>query len=384
MRLRRQFRLVIDASPLAEVRQTGIPHVTAEMVKALLNHPDHGKKFNVVLVIAIDRRQQLKRWNFEGATYRYIPLPFRITNLVWKYNVLPPLDLFFGKGVYVFPNYRNWPLLFSKSLTYIHDLGYIRFPESVQPKNLAFLRANMGRWLKRATVIITGSVHAKEEIELLLRPARPIYCVYHGVDSSVYYRRDKAEVDRVKKRYDLPDQYFLYVGSLEPRKNLKRLIEAYCSLPKSSQAKAALVLVGGGGWLNEGILEAVDKARTEGASVVRVSKYVEDVDLPALYSGAVALVHPALYEGFGLSPLQAMACGTPVVTADNSSLPEVVGDAGLLVNADDAADISDKMNTILRDHMLRDKLVARGQKQAAKFTWENTAQGILDQAERVK
>lgn len=375
--------LYIDASPLAEDRVTGIPHFTAELVRALDQHPDNGKKFQVILVISFDKKKKLARWDYVNVRIKILPLPLRAVNLIWKYNLLPPMDVLLGKGVYLFPNYKNWPLQRSRSLTYIHDLSYIRYPEFTQPKNLEFLQTNMQRWITRANTILTGSDHARQEIiELLHVAPEKVVRIYHGVDHMQYYPRPELEIETAKEKYNIKGEYLLYIGSLEPRKNLKRLIDAYCHLPKNLRDKYALYLIGGDGWLNDDITAAIATAQQQGFRVLQPSKYVEDEDLPGLVSGATLLTHPALYEGFGLSPLQAMACGTPALVANNSSLPEVVGEAGILVNAESETDISAKIEAALTDKKYYLALQKAGLIQAQKFTWEISAQALLKQVER--
>ena len=375
----KKTKLYIDASPLAEDKITGIPHFTAELVRALEKHPDNGVSFKIVLVIPFDKKKKLACWLYKTVTYRVIPLPMRLFNLVLKWNILPPMDLLLGAGVYLFPNYKNWPLQRSKSLTYIHDLGYIRYPEFVQSKNRQFLKANMQRWIKRASLILTGSDHARQEIiELLKVPPQKVVRIYHGVNHRDYYPRPKPEVEVAKAKYNISGNYVLYLGSLEPRKNLVRLIESYCSLPKKLRALYGLCLIGEGGWLNGEILSAINDAQEKGFNIIRPNTYVDDSDLPTVVSGATLLVHPALYEGFGLSPLQAMACGTAVLVADNSSLPEVVGQAAILVDAESIKDISAKMKRVLTETTLRHKLEKLGLEQAKKFTWEKSAQQLIE------
>lgn len=378
-----RINIYIDASPMAENKITGIPLFTAELVKALDKHPDNGKKFNIILVIAFDKKIKLSRWNYLNVKIKAVPLPQRVLNLIWKYNLLPPMDIFLGKGYYIFPNYKNWPLHKSYSMTYIHDLGFIRYPEFVQPKNLEFLKSNIQLWIKRTNVILTGSDHARQEIiELLNVQPKKVVRIYHGVDHAQYYPRTQVEINAAKNKYDIKGKYILYVGSLEPRKNLKRLINAYCQLPKSLCSKYALCLVGAGGWLNDDILSTIDVAQKRGFNIIRPKKYVEGKDLPSIISGAILLAHPALYEGFGLTPLEAMACGTPTIVADNSSLPEVVSKASTMVDAQSEKDISAKIEKVLTDKKYYADIKKAGLIQAQKFTWEISAQELLNKLER--
>jgi glycosyltransferase involved in cell wall biosynthesis len=377
-------KLYVDASPLSENKVTGIPHFTAELVKALERHPENGKSFKIILLIAFDKKKKLSKWGFTKLDIKTIPLPMRFLNLFWKYEVLPPMDVFLGRGVYLFPNYKNWRLLNSPSLTYIHDLGFVRYPQYVQPKNQVFLSQGIQKWISRTTKVLTGSDYTKEEIITLLKvPPEKVVRIYHGVDKKLYYPRTSLEINSAKTKYDIKGDYMLYVGSIEPRKNLSSLIESYRNLPSDLLEKYSLCLVGGGGWLNDDILETIKSSQAQGYKIIMPSKYVEDEDLPSLMSGAALLTYPAIYEGFGLPPLQAMACGVPVLVANNSSLPEVVGSAGVFVDAENIKDISAKIEKVLTDGKYRMDKIKAGLIQAKKFTWENSAQELINCMENV-
>jgi glycosyltransferase involved in cell wall biosynthesis len=170
--------------------------------------------------------------------------------------------------------------------------------------------------------------------------------------------------------------YILFVGTLEPRKNVPGLLQAYRQLVDAKATDALLVLVGGKGWLYEEIFERVETLRLAGR--VRFLQGVANNDLPALYNAAGVLVAPSFYEGFGLPPLEAMACGTPAVVANRASLPEVVGDAGLLIDPDNVEDIAQAITRVLADERLRARMREDGLAQAACFSWERTARETLN------
>jgi glycosyltransferase involved in cell wall biosynthesis len=170
--------------------------------------------------------------------------------------------------------------------------------------------------------------------------------------------------------------YLLFVGNIEPRKNLVALVEAYSQLRNNTRRAPPLAIAGGEGWRNRLIHQAV--AASPFAADIRFLGYVPDAELPALMNGALAFVYPSVYEGFGLPPLEAMACGTPVITSNRSSLPEVVGDAALLVHPDDPAELADAMARVVEHESLRDDLRGRGLKQAQRFSWEGTARLTLE------
>lgn len=374
----KKTKIFIEASSIAEQRVSGIGHMTSELVRALDRHPDNGKSFEIVLVICSDRAQYLEQWNFNNVKVKRLLFPQRVFNILWKFDLLPPIDVICGHGAYIFPNYKNWRLISSSSFTFVCDVSYLVVPQFVSPKNQKFLEKNISKWTKRATKVLAISQSAKEEIIQYLKiPKDKLALIYCGIDPSVFYPRTKNEVENVKEKYRLPQKYILFLSNIEPRKNVLNLLEAYKKLPKHLRDEYALLLIGGGGWLNEPILAAIDEAVQEGYNVVRPSRYIPDSDLPALHTGAELLVHPAYYEGFGIAPLQAMACGTPVVVANNSSLIEVVGNAGLLVDANDANDISVKIKELLENSELRMSLIDEGMTQSTKYTWEQSAKDLI-------
>jgi glycosyltransferase involved in cell wall biosynthesis len=172
-------------------------------------------------------------------------------------------------------------------------------------------------------------------------------------------------------KYQIRRPYLLYVGTIEPRKNLLTLIRAYDELLRTTTRRPQLVLCGGRGWLFDDVFKLVEDLKLQ--DQIRFTGYVDDADLPALYSAAEAFVYPSFYEGFGLPPLEAMACGAPVITSDVSSLPEVVGDAGLTHAPNDARALTEAMAKLLGDETAREHFRREGMKQAAKFSWERAA-----------
>jgi len=198
--------------------------------------------------------------------------------------------------------------------------------------------------------------------------------VYPGVEERFRPIQDQALLEGVRNRYNLPPRFILGLGTLQPRKNFTRLIEAFAD-SRFAIRDLRLVIVGGKGWLYEEIFAAVERLGL-GNKVV-FPGFVADEHLPALYNLADLFVFPSLYEGFGLPPLEALACGTPVITSDASSLPEVVGQAGLMVEATDVAALAQAMRRVLEDDALREGMIARGLEQARKFTWEKAAAKLL-------
>lgn len=314
------MNIYIEADSICSERMSGIGHVTLELIHAFDRLMGERPGVKATIIVPFKQVGFVTRYGFKNVRVRRLPPAFKYVNYALVRTPLPiPVDLWFGRGTYIFPNYKTWWVPMSKSLTFVYDVAFKQYPEATQPKNLAYLRANFSRWLRRTTKIVTSSHTSAQEIAQFFPEVKDkIEVQYLGVDPTMYHRRDQAEVTAALANYGLPAKYFLAVGNLEPRKNLIGMMDAYKQYADAAKNPDALVLVGGGGWNNEQILARIDELTKQGYKICRPTKYVEDADLPALYSGATALLQVALHEGFGLSPVQAQACGTPIIA---SSLP---------------------------------------------------------------
>jgi glycosyltransferase involved in cell wall biosynthesis len=371
--------IYFDALPLAHEHMSGIGNVLFHTINSLSKNKEVKDHYKVYLVVPLGKAKYLPVFESGAVTPLTLPLPARVFELFIRINVMIPVDLILGKGIYVFINYKNWPLLFSRSLTYIHDATFARYPEYVQPKNRRYLTKYVKRWIRRSDKVVTGTENAKNEISRYLHiPEEKIEIIPHGVDQSHFYPRTQKEINKVKKKYNISSKkYLLYVGNIEPRKNLKNLIEAYCVLPAEITDMYALVVVGGDGWLNDDINKSLKAAQAKGYQVIRVEKNVTNDDLPAIYSGATALVHPAFYEGFGLTPLEAMACEVPVISSNASSLPEVVGDAAELFNPTDLNSMTEAITKVIHSRDRQKELVMYGNQRVSLFRWSQTSSLLI-------
>jgi glycosyltransferase involved in cell wall biosynthesis len=264
----------------------------------------------------------------------------------------------------------------------VHDLTFIRDAESALPRLRRYLNRVVPRSVARATHILADSIATQNDlVELFGAPPEKITAIYGGVDGRFAPVRDPIRLTAVRAKYDIgPEPFILGLGTLQPRKNYRRLVQAFSELhPLTSDLR--LVIAGGKGWLYDGIFSEVKRLGLEGR--VLFPGFVDDDDLPALYSAAELLAYPSLYEGFGLPVLEAMACGTPVATSNTSSLVEVGGDAALLVEPTNVAAIADAIRRILTDADLRQALVAGGFDQARRFTWEKAALQLRGVYERI-
>jgi glycosyltransferase involved in cell wall biosynthesis len=256
----------------------------------------------------------------------------------------------------------------------VHDLVFLRYPDRSRRTKRLYLRALTGWSVRRARRVIAVSESTANDIVALLGlPRRRITVVPNGLDNPALRPLPPEEVAAFRRAKGLPDRVILYVGTLEPRKNLPALIRAYAAVRAATGA--TLVLAGGKGWFYDAIFRTVRDLGLEDA--VRFPGYVPDAELPLWYNSAEVFVYPSLYEGFGLPALEALACGVPVIAANTSALPEVVGTAGLLVDPADAAAFATALRAVLRDPALAARLRAAGPPQAARFSWETSARRTL-------
>ncbi|HET7302157.1 MAG TPA: glycosyltransferase family 1 protein [Candidatus Saccharimonadales bacterium] len=309
-------------------------------------------------------------------------LPPQIYHALKFRNIIPPVDLFFGKGVYIFPNFIRWPLARSKSVIVVHDLSMFVCPQYLHPQNLAFMTKHLPGSIKKADLIVAVS-QASKDIVLEQFDVNPDKIVVAPLAAADYFTtRDADEIAEAKAKYGIFGDYILFVSTLEPRKNVECIIAAYRALPDKIRQTTSLVLIGGRGWQDEGIREAIKQARKAGEKVV-LPGYVDTEDMAAMYSGAKAFLFPSHYEGFGLPILEAMSCGVPVITANNSSLPEAGGDAALYIEeATDVKALTDATKKVLTDEKLRQQMIKKGYKQAASFSWDNCSKVIFDAIKR--
>lgn len=369
--------LYIEANVIAASHQSGVGHAVRGMVTALLADAAAQHRYRLILIAPLRGRSRLVTAGFDGAAFARMPLPMRGYDRWASLRRLPPLDDLLGAGVYFFPNYGNWPLRRSPSATAIYDVSFLRHPDTVERNTRVRLQANVRRWVRRTSLVVTPSNFSAAEVmdTLGLGPDR-VAVVPLGVDRSVFYRRTAAEAAPLLARLGLTRPYVLYFGNIEPRKNVVRLIKAYSNLPAVVKREYALALAGGNSWNADEIDREIVAAQARGDDVIRVQHRIADHELPALLSRATTVVHPAIYEGFGFVPLQAMACGTPVVVSNVASMPEVVGEAGAYVDPLDVDSITTAMDRMLTDAAYREALEIRGFVQAATFSWARTATAL--------
>jgi glycosyltransferase involved in cell wall biosynthesis len=265
------------------------------------------------------------------------------------------------------------------SVVTVHDLAFIRFPHTFRSYNRTYLDFATRTSVRRAARILAVSEHTRREVIGLLGVPPERVVVTPNAARASFVPPGAEELARFRSAKGLPDQFVLYLGTLEPRKNITTLLEAYSQVRRSSSAP--LIIGGGLGWLYQPVFERLEALGLR--DHVHFAGYLDEEELHLWYAAATLFVFPSLYEGFGMPPLEAMSCGTPVVTSNSTSLPEVVGDAGLMVPPTDADALAEAIVRLLRDPTLHAELRERGLQRARAFSWRTTAERTLAVYEQI-
>jgi len=373
------LRIGIDYTP-ALGQHAGIGRYTRELVSALLKDD---RRHEYILIGA----KGSKKSDHPNSSAKTISLPFsqRMSAIIWHRLRLPiPVETFAGPlDLYHATDYLMPPLKKAKGLVTVHDLSFLVHPELGAESLVRYLRSALPSSLRRASLVLTDSQNSKKDlVRLLGLPEERIEVVYCGVSEDFRPIEDAAELQRVRDKYKLYSPYILTLGTIEPRKNHVRLIQTYSKIREEHGITHDLIIGGGKGWLYQGVFDEVRSLGLE--EHVRFLGFVPDDDLPAMLSMADLFVYPSIYEGFGLPPLEAMACGTPVVSSNTSCLPEVLGDAAVFVDPLDVGSIAEGILSLLSDNVLKNKMKARGPERAKRFTWERSARCLLKAYDRLE
>lgn len=376
----------IDASRVTVAERTGTEHYTFELLAALAQL-DRQNRYTLYCNQPPAMLPPLGP-NF---SLRQIPFPRLWTHarLSAELALHPPDVLFVPAHVLPLGVLLRRRM---RTVVTIHDMGYMRFPESHTPAQRRYLRLST-RWSAHVAsqLIAISNTTRADLMRYAGAPPEKIRVIHHGVSPRFQPVEDQDLIAATQAKYGIRPPYFLYVGTIQPRKNLARLLEAFASAardwglgtgsiapnPASRIPHPQLVLAGKHGWLTGEIERQSTQIFGPDSPAVRFTGYIADQDLPTLLSGALAFVFPSLYEGFGMPLLEAMACGTPVLASATSALPEIAGDAALLIDPEDTAAIADGLARLMSDAVLRADLRARGLARAAQFTWERCAEETL-------
>jgi len=360
-------RIGIDARLIA-YRRGGISNYTRHLLSALADlDPETDYR---VLRHRRDRTRREAGANFRRATM-WTPCHHRLERWALGVEIAPlRLDLLHS------PDFIPPAFGACRFVITVHDLNFLYYPQFLTAESRRYYNDQIAWAVARADHILAVSETTRADlIRLLGVPSEKVTVTYEGV-LPAFRPLPPAVVQETLSRYNLHPGYVLFVGTLEPRKNLPGLLRAYRILLDRREVSVPLVIVGSRGWLYEEIDRQVETLRLQ--EHLRFLPDTPDADLPALYNGAALLAMPSFYEGFGLPVLEAMACGTPVLISDRGSLPEVAGAAAVIVNPDDPEDIATGLARGLSDPDLRARLRADGPAHAARFTWKETARRTLE------
>ncbi len=361
----------IDASRIALSERTGTENYTYNLIEAL-KRVDKVNKYTLYF----NKLPQYFEISQQNVSTRYIPMPRFWTQIRLLSEVLlnPPDILFIP--AHTLPLVRRASL---KTIVTIHDLGSEFLPEHHQFPQKLYLNWSTKFAVSQADALIAVSESTKKDlVKKLKADPKKISVIYEGIDKKFFYPRTQEDINKSRSHFGLTKPYLLFVGTVQPRKNLKFLIEAFA---EAKLKNYDLVIAGKPGWLYEEIYAAPRLFGIE--DKVKFIGYVDSQLLPGLYSGAAAFVYPSLYEGFGLPLLEAMVCGCAIVATDSSSIPEVVGEAGVLFRPNNKADFIKKLKDVLKNDKVRRELLKKGKVQLEKFDWDVTALKTLELFEKV-
>jgi glycosyltransferase involved in cell wall biosynthesis len=362
-------RIAIDTIPLLG-RLTGVGHYILELIHQF---GQFSRQYEYVYYYGYFTKKVLtggKR--IHGIKDSLSKMPFfnrtlrGLRGTVAKYH-RGEFDLYFE------PNFIPLDIKAKKIVTTVHDFSFRLFPEAHPKDRIRYFDKNFAKNIRRSNRIITDSAYIKSEATKLFGlPDEIITPIHLGVDHDIFKIYQRTTLESCRRELGLPEKFILFVGTREPRKNLARLVQAYAELPNAVQREFSLLLVGPRGWGDDDLTHAKKLAGR-----IIVLDYLDMTKLALVYNLATILAYPSLYEGFGLPPLEAMACGCPVVVSRTASLPEVCADAACYIDPRDVQTIAEGMNQVLSDNELRRSLIKKGIERAKLFTWQKTAAKTL-------
>ncbi len=366
------MNIAVDLRSLHTSEFSGVESYTVNVLEQLLGSD---RQNSYTLFYNGFKSKRFEYLHFINAKFKQTRYPNRLLNIALKLTGYPHLEKLIGPCDVLF--LPNWNLCAvdpqTKVILTVHDLSPLLLPEMYTIKaRIWHSFINIRKLVQRADGIIAVSEHTKQALmEVLSVPAAKIIVAPLGVDQETF--KPLLEIDQlrgVRNHYGLPGDFMLFVGTIEPRKNLRSIIEAFDLLDDT----AHLVIAGKWGWKYRDILKRIEASPKR--RLIKLIGYVPEADKPYLMKLARAFVWPSLYEGFGLPVLEAMAVGTPVLTSQVTSLPEVTADCALLVNPYNIEDIARGMKTVLRNESLRERYSVKGAERAKKFTWDATADAL--------
>jgi len=366
------MKIAVDLRSLASGSVSGVENYCLNLLEHLLRTD---KQNEYVLFYNGFFKQKLPDFNYVNSQIKFTRIPNKILNLALKTNRVK-LEKLIGDFDYLFlPNLNQFNIEPKTKLAItVHDLSPILTPEFYDFKRKLWHKfLNYRQAFERADVLFAVSEYTKNDlVKIFDLDADKIKVIYPGVDHKIFQPNIPEDVLRmVRNAYALPGKFILFLNTIEPRKNLAALIKAFEMLPSDVN----LVIAGRLGWKYRGDFSLIKRAKK--SAKIKYIGYIEEKHKPALIKLSSALIYPSFYEGFGFQPLEAMALGTPVVVSQVTALPEISGDAALLINPYQESSLAQALEEVLNNQHLRANLISKGLKQAKRFNWQKTAQEVL-------
>ncbi len=376
----RKYRIAVDGHVLLQKEKTGVGQTARYLINELAKNSSVDVQINFVDFFGYRCREFIKEYKRMGCRIRFCWwLPYSIyVKMFEKFKI--PYYFLFGKKNDITLFFEYWvPYgIGTKTANYVYDVNYRVYPETVEKSALKWLNDTLPLYCERSDIIITISNFSKKEIERYLGISdRRIQVVPCGVDCDKYKKETSLEQSvSIRKKYGIEGKYILYMGTLEPRKNIAILIEAYHMLAERNRQLPKLVIAGKKGWMYERLYQMVTDFGLKDQIVF--TGYIEDDERVDLMTAAELFVFPSLYEGFGIPTLEAMACGTPVIVSDAAALLETVGKNAMVFRSGDVTDLSCKIDVLLSDEVRRNILRVSGRKWAENYTWKRAGKQLVD------
>lgn len=381
------MKITVDIKPLIDTKKSGIGYYTENILREMIQlNRDNEYILNFFAFRNYHSKTDLINGYFDGIDNIKINpcrwFPPRIYQMIWPFFGIPYRLFFNNKNsknsdVTIFFNFYVPPGVAGKTITVVYDTVYKDYPETMHNLTKTMLKLSLKQSIERADLIITPSEFSRERVmyHYDIRQPEKVRVVPGGVDHRRFKPASKNQILKTLASYNIKHDYFYYIGNLEPRKNLERLIIAYSNAQKKLETFPILVISGSKAWQYESIFDVVENLSLK--DKVLFTGYVSEEDVSILMSGGIAFCFPSLYEGFGMPPLEAMACGTPVLVSKTSSIPEVIGNAGYMVNPYSIEEIEQGLIKLASEPSLRTELLKRGLEQSKKFSWQQSAAKFL-------
>lgn len=380
------MKIGIDIRTLMDRNYSGVPEYTLNLLKAIFKL-DHENEYRLFYNNAKDISGRMPKFDYPNVKIIKTRYPNKVLNyFLFKPFNAPKIDKMLDVDLFFMPHFNFIGLSGrAKSILTIHDLSFLRYGEYFSSrKNFWHKMVNVKKIVNKFDYIVAVSESTKNDlIDLFKFDPEKIKVIYSGVGDE-YKKIDlenpstKNKTAEIINKYSLPEKFILFLGTIEPRKNIEGLISAYDKLRSNNEglAEYKLIIAGGRGWKSGKIYEAVKKSKYKDDIIF--TGYIENDEKLYFYNLASLFAYPSFYEGFGFPPLEAMACGTPIISSFSSSLPEIAGDSGILINPYNSDDLAKAMEDILTNPRLKEDLVNKGFERIKLFNWENTAKEYLD------